>query len=166
MKKWEDALTELRGPGASELGADYKLTAIRQIATPFIRDKMDFIDTKLDPGNHEGRFKCQYDVLMQWAYMRVKNDRKHDPSRETPTDVNAFGKGGWQEQPTQQWESPGLYPLMNAEGRFLGYVEGKGGRGSTKGKAKEKYTKEMERARDTKGKARESATIVARPDTW
>ncbi len=29
MEKWEDALTELRGLGASELGADYKLTAIR-----------------------------------------------------------------------------------------------------------------------------------------
>ena len=27
MEKWEDALTELRGLGASELGADYKLTA-------------------------------------------------------------------------------------------------------------------------------------------
>ena len=26
MEKWEDTLTELRGLGASELGADYKLT--------------------------------------------------------------------------------------------------------------------------------------------
>ena len=47
IEKWEDALTELRGPGASELGADYKLTAITEIATPFIRDTMDFADTSL-----------------------------------------------------------------------------------------------------------------------
>ena len=53
MEKWKDALTELRGLGASKLGADYKLTAIREIATPFIRDKMDFADTSLDPSNHE-----------------------------------------------------------------------------------------------------------------
>ena len=65
MEKWEDALTELRGLRASELGADYKLTAIREIATPFIRDKMDFADTSLDPSSHEGRFKCQYEVLKQ-----------------------------------------------------------------------------------------------------
>ena len=41
MEKWEDALTELRGLGAFEVGADYKLTAIREIVTPFIRDKME-----------------------------------------------------------------------------------------------------------------------------
>ena len=115
MEKCEDGLTELRGLGASELGADYKLTAIREIATLFIRDKMDFADTSLDPNNHEGRFKCQYEVLKQWAYMRVKNDRKHNPNRATPMDVNAVGKGGSQEQPTQQCEPPGLCPLMNAE---------------------------------------------------
>ena len=120
METWEDALTELRGLGASDLGADFKLTAIRKMATPFIRDKMDFADTSLEPSNHGGRFKCQYEVLKQWAYMRVKNDRKHDPNRETLMDVNAFGKGGWQEQHTQQWEPQGPYPLMNAEGRFLG----------------------------------------------
>ena len=138
MEKWEDALTELRGLGASELGADYKLTAIREIATPFIRDKMDFADTNLDPGNHEGRFKYQYDVLKQWAYIRVKNDRKLDQSQRKAMDVNAFGKGGWQEQPVQQWEPPGLYPLMSAEGRYLGYVEGKRRKGMYKGKGKGK----------------------------
>ena len=42
MEKWEDALTELRGLGASELGADYKLTAIREIVTPFMRDKIRY----------------------------------------------------------------------------------------------------------------------------
>ena len=67
MEKWEDAITELGGPEASEHGADYKLTVIREIATPFIRDKMDFADTSLDPSDHEGSFKCQYEVLKQWA---------------------------------------------------------------------------------------------------
>ena len=125
---------ELRGLGASELGADYKLTAIREIATPFIRDKMDFADTSLDPSNHEGRFKCQYDVLKQWAHMRVKNDREHDPNRAAPMEVNAFGKGSWQEQYAQQWGQPGLYPLMSEEGKFIGCIEGKGRKGSHKGK--------------------------------
>ncbi len=102
IEKWENALTDLTGLGASELGADYKLNAIREIATLFIRDKMDFADTNLDAGNHEGKFKIQYEVLKQWAYMRVKNDRKHDTNKEMPADVNAFGKGRWPEQPTQQ----------------------------------------------------------------
>ena len=126
MEKWEDALTELRGLEASELGADYKLTAIREIATPFIRDKMDFADTSLDPSNHEGRFKCQYEVLKQWAYMRVKNDRKFDPSQPRPMDVNAFGKGGWNYHESPAWSQIGM-PISDAEGRFIGYVGGEGG---------------------------------------
>ena len=85
-------------------------------------------DTNLDPSNHEGIFKIQYEVREQWAHMRVKNGPKHDPNKEMPMDVNAFGKGRWQDQPAQRWEPPGLHPLMNAEGRFIGYVEGKRGK--------------------------------------
>ena len=51
MEKWEDALTELRGLGASELGADYKLTAIREIATPFISGKSGL--RRYEPGSEQ-----------------------------------------------------------------------------------------------------------------
>ena len=53
LRKWEDELRDLKALGASELGFDYMLTAIRQIATPVILQQMDMADAKVEPGSHE-----------------------------------------------------------------------------------------------------------------
>ena len=123
LEKWEDTLKELRGSGATELGADYKLTAIRAIATTFIRDKMDFADTTEDQNDHEARFRSQYETLRKWAYMRVKNDRKTDPSHNNSAsmDINRLGN-----------ERPHNEERM----QYLNYMSRKGKGGYDKGKGK------------------------------
>jgi len=88
LEKWEDTLKEIRGSGATELGADYKLTAIRAIATTFIRDKMDFADTTEDQNDHEARFKSQYESLEE---VGVHEGEERPQNRSQPQQVSANG---------------------------------------------------------------------------
>ena len=70
LRKWEDELRDLKALGASELGFDYMLTAIRQIATPTILTQMDMADARTGHVSHEQKYKEQHNVLCNWAYRK------------------------------------------------------------------------------------------------
>ena len=129
VEKWMDELRECSALGASEMGYDYRLTAIRGIATSFIQGQMDIADTGMDQTDKKARFQRGYDTLMSWARRKMIEGGNKAPK----PDVNmgqmgnaeqnsGYGKGQYQ---------PGPYanPGMMAMGK--GY--NKGGYGGNKG---------------------------------
>ena len=42
---------------------NYKLTALRMIATPAIKEKMDMADAKVDPNDKQARYRNQYEAM-------------------------------------------------------------------------------------------------------
>ena len=90
---------------------------------------MDYADTNMEQSDHEGRYKCQQEVLKQWAFMIVKNDHKTD-SKAGPMDINAAGLGTWQPtdwQPQQACQPQWTYEMNDIGGKGKGdYGKGKG----------------------------------------
>ena len=68
---WMNFGKECRALGASDMGHDYMLTAIRAIATPFIQGQMDIADTGFDQSDKKGRWQKGYDALMSWAKRKM-----------------------------------------------------------------------------------------------
>ena len=126
VEKWLDDMRECRSLGASELEYDYRLTALRMIATDSIREKMDYEDAKVqDTQDKEERYKTQLDTLMRWAHQKMVNSNK---TKSTKMDVNGIaGAEGWGQQPEQYDHFMGMM-----KGKGKGYYP-KGGYGSSKG---------------------------------
>ena len=88
LEKWEDEMTELRALGASQLPYDYKLTALRMIATPAIKEKMDMVDAKVDPTDKRARYRNQYEAMSKWAHIKL---RESGNKSMTAMDLNRIG---------------------------------------------------------------------------
>ena len=119
VEKWMDELRDCRALGASPMGFDYMLSAIRKIATVNIKEKMDIVDAAMDPLDYESRWNRGYETLMKWARIKLLDEREKGPKsmdmgNVAPTPENGDGKG--QEQ----------YGYMD---QYMGWV-GYGGKGS------------------------------------
>jgi len=90
VEHWMDELRECRALGASEMGYDYMLTAIRGIATTFIQAQMDIADTGFDQSDKKGRWQKGYDTLMSWARRKILDVRSEKSSK---MDVGHVGNG-------------------------------------------------------------------------
>ena len=140
VEKWLDEVKECRALGASEMGYDYMLTALRGIATPAIRDQMDVADAKGETLDHKTRYETQFNVMMNWAHRKAveAGGKKSDKM-----DIGGIaGKGGWypgyDDQQQVDWND------AQNQGFMLGMVKGKG-------KGKGGYWKHVGGGKDGKG---------------
>ena len=62
----------------------YSLTAIRNIATQSIKQRIAFAAAQADPTDHEEGYTTQLDVLMKWAYIKIKD--QGDQKKSKPMD--------------------------------------------------------------------------------
>ena len=127
-------MRECRALGASELEYDYRLTALRMIATDSIRDKMDFEDAKLDDStDKEEKYKIQLDTLMRWAHQKMVS-AKDKAKSSTKMDVGGVsGSPEWTHE--QQYQHDMSINMMKGGykgGKGKGYYP-KGGFGKGKG---------------------------------
>ena len=92
VEKWMDERRECRALGASEMGYDYMLIAIRAIATPFIQGQMDIADTGFDQSDKRVRWQKGYDTLMSRAKRKMMEGGNGNRSNKNPeVNMNQLG---------------------------------------------------------------------------
>ena len=71
VEQWMDEIRECRAMGASEMGWDYMVEAIKMIATPTIREQVDIQNAKTESLDKKERWDTTYNTLMNWARIKM-----------------------------------------------------------------------------------------------
>jgi len=163
-----DEYKECLSLGASEMGWDYQLAAIRGIATNTILEKMDATDALTPLAEKKEKYDSQLETLMNWGHIMMTHERDKKSSKSSNMDVGGMaGKDGWEE-----YERALNVIKGKGKGQWNWNYKGKGrgskgfGNGCDKGKGKDsensaKDRKDLEnQERDRDHHSMEIATTV------
>ena len=128
VEKWHDEYKECLALGASEMGWDYQLTAMRSIATTFIKEKMDAAAASSEGmiQTHKEKYDAQYAIMMNWAHIKMSELK----DKGNKMDIGGLaGNEGWED-----WERQLAIIKGKGKGGFGGKgFGGKGFKGGGKG---------------------------------
>ena len=125
VEKWFDEYKECLGLGATEMGWDYQLAAMRSIATDEVREKMDNADALSGAlMSHKDKYDAQYEVMMNWAHIRMKADKDKSTKSNKMDCGGMAGNEGWGEMDKALALIKG-----KVKGGFQGFGKGFGGKG-------------------------------------